>query len=383
MTEAPDRTVACRSCGNYKLSVVLDLPRAPSSVERLLTDQQLESDTPVHLCVWRCGACGLAQLAAPMSDGFYDEYEMATSFSPRFNSYLASLATMFQDITGLRSGRLIEIGCGDGTFMDHLTRLGYQVTGIEPSRPFRRSATAKGHRVFASYIDQKTPAPDGPYDGFVLRQVLEHVHDFRGFLAGVRESVFDNAPGLVEVPNLDKALTDRRFYDFFPDHVNYFSGRTLRIVLESNGFDVDRVFPTMSDEYISAFVRKRAESDFSPTQASAAAFRRQVADFIDDQHRRGLRVAVWGSGGKGVAALAVAEPAGIEYVVDSDPRKYGLYLPASHFEVYPPEHIRLIPVDVVLVTALAHLGEIVSHLRGELAFEGRIAVLGEPIAFVD
>ena len=90
-------------------------------------------------------------------------------------------------------------------------------------------------------------------------------------------------------------------------------------------------------------------------------------------------MALWGSGGKGVSALAVAGISadhGPAYVVDSDSRKQALYMPVSHFKVYPPERLNYDPVDVVLVTALAHIDEIIEVLRTEFQFGGEILALG-------
>ncbi|WP_163540404.1 methyltransferase domain-containing protein, partial [Klebsiella pneumoniae] len=80
--------------------------------------------------------------------------------------------------------------------------------------------------VEAGYVTADRRLADGPFDGFVTRQVLEHVPDINDFLIGIRRNLKPGAYGLIEVPSLEKALEDRRFYDFFPDHLNYFSLET-------------------------------------------------------------------------------------------------------------------------------------------------------------
>ena len=379
--ENTTKSVDCRLCGAPNLVLVLELSSAPRSVERLLLSDGLSDDGPCSLEVYQCRNCGLVQLVRSMAADFYDDYAMATSFSPSFHVYLEELADMFCATFGAARGRLLEIGCGDGTFLSYLSKQGFDVYGLEPSKPFRDAARGKDLKVFGSYLGQDSPAPDSPYDAFVTRQVLEHVFDISGFLRGIHMSVSPGAPGLLEVPNLCKSVTDGRFYDFFPDHVNYFSPQTLRRALEISGFDVIDVVPTMNDEYIAAFVKRSKLTDMLPVRSAVDAIRTSLAQFVEDHRQAGKRLAIWGSGGKGVAALAAVGWEGVSYVVDTDPRKQGLFMPV-HLQVFAPERLKTEHVDTVLVTALAHLNEISVQLRKELNFEGRIAVLGTSIDFV-
>lgn len=375
--------LSCRLCSAPGIELVLELPSAPRSVERLLQASALEGDGPCHLKAYQCGVCGLVQLPEPMETGFYDDYEMATSFSPNFRGYLSELANMFCATFEDARGRLLEVGCGDGTFMSCLSERGFEVYGVEPSRPFRSAAEEKGFRVFDTYVGPDSPVAGAPYDAFVTRQVLEHVFDIQGFLRGIRMSVAPGAPGLVEVPNLAKSVSDRRFYDFFPDHVNYFSSHALRRALEVNGFDVFDVVPTMNGEFITAFARRSGLTDMGPMRSAMETLRESYAVFVETHRKTGRKFAVWGSGGKGVALLAALGGHDVAYVVDTDPRKQGLFMPVCHLQVFAPGRLRTDLVDTVLVTALAHLEEILDQLRGELSFQGNIAILGDEIRYTE
>ena len=106
-------TPACRLCGQG-LAEAFEIRRAPSSVERLLLAHEVAGDRATSLSVQQCRDCGLVQLARLMPEGFYDDYEMAVTFSPRFQGYLNDLAADFLAQADLGDGRIAEIGCGDG-----------------------------------------------------------------------------------------------------------------------------------------------------------------------------------------------------------------------------------------------------------------------------
>jgi hypothetical protein len=212
--------------------------------------------------------------------------------------------------------------------------------------------------------------------------VLEHVPDIHDFLQGIRRNLKPGACGLVEVPRLEKALADQRFYDFFPDHVNYFSERTLRVALEVNGFDVLETRSGMFDEYNIAIIRVPMPQEMPAVQKAVDGLSREIEQFIGSCKARGEVVAIWGAGGKGLSVMSAVDVSQVDVLVDGDPHKQGLYSPVSHLRAQTPEVLTEMRVDAIIVPALAYRNEILKMLRGELSFKGTIALLGRSLEFV-
>jgi hypothetical protein len=235
---------------------------------------------------------------------------------------------------------------------------------------------ARGYDVKSGYVTATRRLDGGPYDGFVTRQVLEHVPDIHGFLTGIRLNLKPGAPGLIEVPSLEKALSDRRFYDFFPDHVNYFSLRTLRLALELNGFEIVDLRHDMFDEYNVALVKVAALPSLAALGGTVDSLGRELREFIAHYRTLGGKVAIWGAGGKGLSVLAASGINDVDLLVDSDPHKQGLRTPVSHLEVAPPSTLAGGDYAAVVITAMAYRHEIERTLRENYRFAGEIAVLG-------
>jgi SAM-dependent methyltransferase len=373
----------CRLCGSEDLALAFTLQRAPHDVSYLLTAEQAERDAPIRLDVWRCVACGHVQLAQDPEPSYYDDYLMTVSHSAQMRAYQREQAAAFVERFGLRGRRVVEVGCGDGNYLTILRHLGVEAIGNEPSARFREAAAEAGHDVLPGYVTAGSPVPGGPYDAFVTRQVFEHVPDPNDFLAGVRASLTDDGVGLVEVPSLEQALEHHRFFDFFPDHVNYWSVSTLGRALERNGFLVLDITRGMNGEYLQAVVRVDAHRDLPALAASIDATRVALTELLERCAAEGRRVAAWGSGAKGLTSLAEVDAQGLLYVIDSDPHKQGRLTPVTHLPVVGPERLAEEPVDVILLTALAYRDEIVGQLRGELGFTGTIAVLGAPVELLN
>lgn len=370
------QNIPCRLCGRANTELALSLPGSPRNIQRLLDAADLARDRAIDLAVRSCSRCGFVQLPPVLDDDYYDDYLMRANHSPQMERHQQVQAHQFVERFGLAGKRVIEVGCGEGSGMDHLRNAGAVVFGIEPSRRLRELALANGHQVEGCYVTADHQLQHGPFDAFMSRQVLEHVPDIHGFLTGIRQNLVPDAVGLIEVPSLEKALADRRYYDFFSDHVNYFSLDTLRLALTLNGFEVIDTGHGMLGEYNVALVRVAAHPRLDDIQSTSTALAQELRQFVAEQHATGRKVAVWGAGGKGLSVLATAQINDIDLLVDSDSFKQGLYTPVSQLLVCAPSKDNLRDIGAVIITAMAYRSEIESELRTRFGYTGAIAVLG-------
>jgi SAM-dependent methyltransferase len=370
-------TLACRVCEHVGLEPFLHLDRAPANISRLLPADELERDAPIAIDVWRCPACSMVQLGTMLAESFYEDYVMTVSHSPTMQRYQAEQASDLVQRFELAGRRVMEVGCGDGHYLSLLDSLGADVTGLEPSAPFRRLTEQRGLPVHAGYAAALEPLPGGPYDAIVTREVLEHVPDPIDFLSTIRASLTSDGVALVEVPSLEQALERGRFFDFFPDHLNYFSLGTLARALERSGFLVHEITRGMNGEYLQAIVRVDEGRSAANLDATRGAIVRDLRALgqrcVDDD----LRLGVWGAGAKGLSVLAATQAQGVALLVDSDPHKQGRYTPGSGLLVEPVERLESAPVDVVVITAMAYIDEIVTQLRDGVGFTGPVYRLGD------
>lgn len=366
----------CRLCGGPNLHPGLHYAKSPRHIERLLKDEDLAADAPVPLTVVVCDDCGHVQLPVELASDYYDEYLMSHSHAQKMRRFQEEQAGAFVERFNLRGGEVFEAGCGDGQFASILMTLGCRVTANEPSAKARRACAAKGLAVIDGYVSRHgMPDLRGRFDAVVARQVLEHVPAPVDFMAGLRMLLKPGGAALIEVPSLEQALEQTRFFDFFSDHLSYFSANALRMLAARTQFEVVQCRRAMDGEYNEVWLRRLETPDLAGVAAAAQMISSAFADFIAAEYRARRRVAIWGAGAKGVLALAMVDASAVAYLVDKDPVKHGRSLPVSHLRVSPPQRLGEDPVDTVIITALAYKDEIARELRSEHGFAGRIACL--------
>ncbi|EKD86450.1 MAG: hypothetical protein ACD_37C00282G0005 [uncultured bacterium] len=372
----------CISCGFIKLTVFLEVPNAPMRVQ-VISEKNLLKDKKINLKILKCERCTLVQLSDKnyVVDDYYDDYIMSRTYSPHARKYLKGLARDFVGSFNLKNKLVIDVGCGDGYFVYALMNAKAKSIGIEPSDIATKLAREKGVKVLRNYVDDRFKLGKKA-DAFVTLEVFEHISNPEKLLTNVKKFLKVDGYGLVEVPSLVKALRDNRYYDFFPDHVAYYSPTSLSYMLQQNGFDVLSIKHSPDENYLIAYFQYTSKSGLSNSvQKRFVDYRDQYKDFFGKLENR--KVVLWGAGAKGISSISFSniEKNKILFCVDSDPNKRGTYLPGSHIPVFSVDRLLKKEADVVVVTAMAYKEEIIKTLMGKYGYKkSQIAVIApEPM----
>lgn len=82
--------------------------------------------------------------------------------------------------------RILDLGCGSGIWVDHFSRRGYQVTGVDWVEEFISHAkeTYRGEFILADV--RRLPFPDDSFDTVLMFSLLEHLDQEEEVLREVR-----------------------------------------------------------------------------------------------------------------------------------------------------------------------------------------------------
>lgn len=136
-------------------------------------------------------------------------------------------------------GRLLEVGCYTGIFLEEAQRAGFDCYGIEPSRSAADLCVQRGLRVAQGFVDHPLPW-DGKFDIVVMWDVMEHLHDPLNAVRCIRELV---APGgefhftTVRIDCLFARILGQRWPWFMPMHLIYFERESIESMMRLAGFE--------------------------------------------------------------------------------------------------------------------------------------------------
>ena len=104
---------------------------------------------------------------------------------------------------------LLDIGCGGGLLSEPMSKMGFKVTGVDPSE--KNIGTARAHAAQSGAVveyrvaDAETLAQEGQsFDVVLNMEVVEHVADLRGYLESTAALV--KPGGLMFVATLNRTL---------------------------------------------------------------------------------------------------------------------------------------------------------------------------------
>jgi hypothetical protein len=384
----------------------VDLGMSPPC-ESYLSASQIDAPEvfyPLHVRV--CENCLLVQLPAYIApEDVFSDYAYFSSYS---DSWVAH-ARRFVDAAIRRLGLgkesfVVEVASNDGYLLQHTVACGIRSLGIEPAANIAEVARAKGIDTEVMFLGERAgqdlAARHGQADLVVANNVFAHVPDIVDFSKGLRALVTDSGRVSIEIPHLLRLIEGNEYDTIYHEHYSYLTLLTAQRVLATADLkviDIEELATHGGSMRIwSAPVNARVE--VSPSVARVLAdeaaagldtveghdgFARQVAvarndflEFLIACQRTGMRVAGYGAPGKGNTLL---NHCGIrsdlmEFTVDRNPHKHGMFLPGTHIPINPVERLAAERPNYVVIMPWNLRDEITAQLSYVRDWGGRFVV---------
>lgn len=194
----------------------------------------------------KCNSCKLIYTSPLPSDKELDLYYSKFNFKDGFkfeNILRGDARRSISNLNklGYKNGDLLDIGCGAGFFMDEAKNNGWNVMGIDTAAIPINHATKKLklHAVQKNILDFNS---EEKFDVITLQQVIEHISNPYPILKKIKSQLKASGLLCVSTPNinswLSQILKERFNYIIPPEHLIYYSPKTLSLLLSKAGFRV-------------------------------------------------------------------------------------------------------------------------------------------------
>ena len=232
-----------------------------------------------------------------------------------------------------RFNSFVEIGCGQGEFIEYLKGLGFDAIGFDPvlKQPTNYLSnqlwTLSNERVFIPTIDSTNTL-------YIMRCVLPHIPEPYSFL----DSIFEHHPNagvLIEFQRRDWIEQNKVWPQISHDHVNIFSESDFQhrySVLASGIFSNNEWAYILLTERLRPRATRVELMNINDKFEKIFKTREEELAHLNEINRP---IAIYGAAGKGIVFGHALIDAGLYNVcaIDADKNRQGLYMDSSGIRV--------------------------------------------------
>ena len=389
----------CRLCNAPLTTTFVNLGMSPLCESVLSIDQidQMEPFFPLHVLV--CDNCFLVQLREYVKpESIFSEYDYFSSYSTSWVEHARRYCEMIAARLALdENSQVYEIASNDGYLLQHFVRLGIPVTGVEPAANVAAAAREKNVPTIVEFFGmdfaRRLVSEGQRADLIIGNNVLAQVPDLNDFVGGTATLLSANGVITLEFPHLECLIDQNQFDTIYHEHFSYFSFVTIDRLAKRHGlkiFDVEhltthggslRVYLCRAEAVhapsaaVGALLAHERESGFEDITTYAKFStkvhhtKRQLLSFLIELKDKGAKVCGYGAPGKGNTLLNYCGIGTdfLDFTVDRNPYKHGLYTPGMHIPIYPvsaiddarPDYLLILPWNLKqeIVEQMHHVGD--------------------------
>lgn len=195
-----------------------------------------------HAYLQQCKACQFIFSEQIPSDEeleryYSNEYELTEFFSPITAKRYEEILDRFEPLR--KTNRLLDVGSGSAFFAEIALKRGWEVYGTELTDATISLAEKKGLNMSKGRLED-VQFEANSFDLVVCIEVIEHISFPQSFTSEIHRVLRSGGAVYISTPNFDSLLRRKLKgqYDVinYPNHLSYFTAKTLNSLFTSNGF---------------------------------------------------------------------------------------------------------------------------------------------------
>ena len=410
MSSQYSRIDGCRACGCTELKTFLDLGALPLSDGFTADEQASDQADRYPLEVAFCTECTMVQILHTVApEALFDEDY------PYFSSFTDSLLAHAKDNVEARikerelngNSFVIELASNDGYLLRNYKDANIPHLGIDPAPGPVASAKAAGIESICAFfglsLAQELASQGRTADVIHANNVLAHVADTNGFVAGIAKLLKPQGVAVIEAPYVRDLIDHGEFDTIYHEHLCYFSVTALHSLFARHDLHLNRVerlaihggslrlFVEKSDNAQESVLKLLDEEralgidhfDYYEKFADKVDhIRSRVRSLLVDLKDGNKSIAGYGAAAKGTILLNSAGIGNdlLTFVADRNTHKQGRWVPGVSLEIAAPERIEEEKPDVLLILPWNFKDEIIGQQQAHRARGGKFLVpIPEPV----
>ncbi|HVV54498.1 MAG TPA: class I SAM-dependent methyltransferase, partial [Mucilaginibacter sp.] len=214
--------------------------------------------------VYQCDTCGLLHSDARFEHSFESDLDPDARDGALKALRLMNFREIVAKLKAAKNGSIegLEIGSGNGWWLDLCKQEGIGCTGIEPEKTYENYHKEHQLNIVYGFYPDVSPKKKGGYDFIIFNDVFEHIPDINSLIESLKKDLardgiliinlpmssgfFYKMAKLLHVFGMNNSLTRLWQFNFHSPHMNYFNEKNLKMLLSKHGFSAADVFKLRS-----------------------------------------------------------------------------------------------------------------------------------------
>ncbi|MBD1133281.1 methyltransferase domain-containing protein [Pelagibacterales bacterium SAG-MED44] len=374
----------CRLCSSKNLRKVFYLKPTPIGDNYL---NKVKYQKKYELVIQNCKACNFVQLSCVVNPKkVYGDYLYVTQTSVGLPEHFKDVIDFFfKKKLVSRSSKILEIGCNDGTLLNHLKNKTKLVVGVDPAKKVLKNCKFNKISKFYNFdLSNEIDNKYGKFDLIISNNTLANIDDLSSTFHSISKNLKDNGFLFIESFSLHGILKDNLFDNIYHEHLSYFSIDVLSKYLER--FDLQlidadhlsikggsiRILLKKSKEKFKLTKKvkniilkerkftKNVKKSFDRIKKINTINKKYINKFFKDNNKS----KIFGYGASVGSTTFIYDynlTKKIKFIFDDEKRRHSKFVPGTNIKVINPKSIKIIKPSFILVFAWRYTNHIVKR----------------------
>jgi SAM-dependent methyltransferase len=395
----------CRICNSSKIINVFELKSTPSG-DRFVSKSQLNQTSEIFpLILAICNKCGYLHLPYILNPKLsYTDYVYETKVTVGLDNHYVDYVQEIIAYSGIKPySFVIDLGSNDGTVLKAFKESGMKVLGVEPNEHIAEIANQNQldtiNDYFSRNVTNRIIREYGSASIITANYMYANIDNIIEFTKNVSRLLDAEGLFVIQTGYHPEQMKINMFDYIYHEHFSYFSVKVLKQLLKQCGMELIHVSlhpakggsiraiaqhrdgKRVLDESVELFVKEEENAGMHDPKTyirfaeEIDKRKKKVVELIRKIKSAGHIVVGYGASVSTTTLLHHFEIGNyLDYIVDDNPIKHGLYSPGYHLPVYPSAKLYEENPDYVLVLGWQHQDSIINRNKKFLEDGGKFIV---------
>ena len=396
----------CRLCDSNKLKTFIDFRRMPLA-GAFLSKSQIKNEFLYPMAMQFCKNCSSVQVDTVIPlDVLFKKYFYFSSSINTLIEHFFDLSNMISKKYLKNGGNVLEIGCNDGVFLNHMVKKnGINCIGVDPAKNVIKKISNKKitsyNKPFDLELSKKIKSRFHKIDLIVSSFSFGHIDNMKSVAEGIDNVLDENGTFIFEIYYLGTVIKELQYDMMYHEHMTYYTIKSLKKFLSNYNlriFNIEKIKlrsgslrfsccriknKRTNSKNVEIYLREETKNGFNKLSylknynIKINKTKTDIIKIIKKLKKEKKTIYGYGASGRGTIIMNYCnlDNGVLDYVVDDAPAKRGKYTPGTHVKIISWDDLKKVGYpDYFVLFAWPFHAEISKKRSGYLENGGKFIV---------